>query len=346
MSKKFMIKKKKYFIFVFKHRFRKIAFNNFLKIKQIKDYKVLDLSGPFKFFFFSRLLIFVVNLFPKIFENVTLISCDGRPFIKKRAVNIWFGGTNLKIPKHFQSYNNNIAMIKSSIDDKRNFVSLYPYDLKKNIFNKNFKIVFIGRLNLSNSPEVKAIWNKYNRDIINNFLIIENKKFFQTIGIKKIEHMKNIYLGLKNEIRLNIIKKLHKEFKDDLIVVGNDWESHIENSIKDNHDIKFVKDLYKGNLCVDFGSKWGNNSLYPRSIEIIESSGVLVQCQQPDTNDIFRDTAKFVSFNSYQNLSNIILMYKKDHKKLNLNYEKICSLFNNNEMNYKTLTKIIKISNQ
>ena len=341
-----MIKKKKLFIFVFQHRFRKIAFNNFLKIKKIKNYKVLDLSGPYKYIFFSRLLIFLITTFSKIFRNVTLISCDGRPFIKKRAVNIWFGGTNLKIPKHFQLYNNNIAMIKSSIDNQKNFVSLYPYDLKKNTFNKNFKVVFIGRLSLSNLAEVKSIWNKYNKEIMNNFLIIENKKFFHTVGIEGIEEMKNIYLGLKSEIRLNIIKKLSKEFKDDLIVVGNDWRDHVKNSIKDNHDIKFVRNLYKGNLCIDFGSKWGNNSLYPRSIEIIESSGVLLQCQQPDTKDIFGDTAKFTSFSSYQNLLDLILMYKKDHKHLDFHYKKICSLFNNNEMNYKTLTKIIKISNQ
>ena len=341
-----MIKKKNYFIFVFKHKFRKVAFNNFLKIKKIKNYRVIDLSGPYKYFLFVKLLIFIINLFPYFFKNITLISCDGRPFLKKNAVNVWFGGTNLKIPKEFKNYKNNIAMIKNSIGNNKNFVNLYPCDLKKNVFNKKFKIVFIGRLNLSKLPEVKKIWNKYNKSIMNNFLIIENKNFFHTVGIKGVEQIKDIYLGLKSEIRLNIIKKINKQFNNDLIVVGSDWKNHIKNSIDDNHDVKFVRNLYKGNLCIDLGSKWGANCLYPRSIEIIESSGILLQCQQPDTKVIFGNSSKFISFNSYQNLLKIILMYKKNHNLLNLNYEKICSLFKDNEMNYKTLTKIIKISNK
>ena len=75
--------KKYYFIFVFKQRLRKVAWNNFLKIKRIKNYRIIDLSGPVKFFVFSRLLIFINNLFYKKISNLILISCDGLPFIKK-----------------------------------------------------------------------------------------------------------------------------------------------------------------------------------------------------------------------------------------------------------------------
>jgi len=341
-----MTKKKHYFIFVFKYRFRKVAFNNLLKFKKIKNYRLIDLSGPYKYFLFSKLLIFIIDSFPKKFKNITLISCDGLPFIKKNAVNIWFGGTNLKIPNQFKSYKNNIPMIKNLIVKEKNFVNFYPCDLKKIIFKKNFKIVFVGRLNLNNSIEIKEIWKKYNKKIMNNFSLIEDKIFFKTIGISEIDHQKNIYLGLKSQIRLDIMKKINKKFKNELILVGSDWSAHIENSINDNHNVKFVRNLYKGNLCIDIGSRWGNNCLYPRSIEIIESSGMLLQSQQPDTKNIFGLNAKFIGFNSYQNLLNMILMYKKNHNFLNFNYKKIYSLFENNEKNFQTLKKIKKISNK
>ena len=339
-----MVKTRHYFIFVFKHRFRKVAFNNFLKIKKIKNYRIIDLSGPYKYFLFSRLLIFIVTSFPKRFKNITLLSCDGLPFIKKNGVNIWFGGTNLKIPKEFRHYKNNIPMIKSLIIKEKNFINLYPCDLKKNFFTKKFKIVFIGKLNLRNSSEIMKIWRKYNKKIMNNFSLIESKKFFQKIGVKEIEHKKNIYLSLKSLIRLNIIKKINKKFKKDLVLVGSDWSSHIKNSIRDNHDVKFVRNLYKGNLCIDLGSRWGENCLYPRSIEIIESSGMLLQSHQSDTKIIFGNLAKSIEFNSYPDLLNTILLYKKNYNFLNMNYEKIYSLFKSKEMNFKTLTKIKKIS--
>ena len=53
--------------------------------------------------------------------------------------------------------------------------------------------------------------------------------------------------------------------------------------MKDN-DIKFmnpvfnldkVKKIYKGNICLDTGSIMGSLSLYPRSIQILESGGLL-----------------------------------------------------------------------
>ena len=36
-----------------------------------------------------------------------------------------------------------------------------------------------------------------------------------------------------------------------------------------------VNKIYKGNLCLDTGSIMGSRSLYPRSIQILESGGLL-----------------------------------------------------------------------
>jgi len=339
-----MSKKTHYFIFVFKYRFRKTAFNNFLNIRQIKNFKIIDLSGPFKYFLLSRILIFIINLSSNLFSNFTLISCDGLPFLKKKGVNIWFGGTKHKIPRKFRHHKNNIPVIRSPLIKEKNWVSLYPCLLKKNLPNKKFKIVFVGRLNLSNSSKIKLIWKKYNKIIMNNFSIIENRNFLKKVGAGDAEIEKKIYMGLKAEIRLNIIKMINKKFKNDLIVVGSDWKNYIKNYVDDNHNVDFVRNMYNGNLCLDFGSKWGNNTLYPRSIEIIESDGVLLQSKQSDSKLIFGNLSKFITFNSLHNLLDIIIRYKQDYNLLNSNQEKIHSLFKNNNMNYKTLKKFKKIA--
>jgi hypothetical protein len=235
-------------------------------------------------------------------------------------------------------------VIRSPLIKEKNWVSLYPCLLKKNLPNKKFKIVFVGRLNLSNSSKIKLIWKKYNKIIMNNFSIIENRNFLKKVGAGDAEIEKKIYMGLKAEIRLNIIKMINKKFKNDLIVVGSDWKNYIKNYVDDNHNVDFVRNMYNGNLCLDFGSKWGNNTLYPRSIEIIESDGVLLQSKQSDSKLIFGNLSKFITFNSLHNLLDIIIRYKQEYNLLNSNQEKIHSLFKNNNMNYKTLKKFKKIA--
>ena len=91
------------------------------------------------------------------------------------------------------------------------------------------------------------------------------------------------------------------------------FKKFIPESLDDNSDVNFVRSLYKNNLCLDFGSKWGNNCLYPRSVEIIEPSGLLLQSQQADSKIIFGKFCKFLTFNFYDNLLKIILNYKKNY---------------------------------
>ena len=40
-----------------------------------------------------------------------------------------------------------------------------------------------------------------------------------------------------------------------------------------------IQSLYNGNICLDLGSSSGSLTLYPRSIEIIESGGLIFATQ-------------------------------------------------------------------
>ena len=101
--------------------------------------------------------------------------------------------------------------------------------------------------------------------------------------------------------------------------------------------------MYNGNLCLDFGSKWGSEALYPRSIEIIENGGTLLQAEQKNSKEIFGKNSKELIFSSIIDLKEKILKIERGNKDyfikfINLNKKKF------KKINEKTLKKITDIS--
>ena len=101
----------KLFVFIFKYRFRRSAFNNFLKIKNLNNYRFLDLSGPLKYYLIGFPLLILNKLL--LSKSIVFISCDGRPFLKNNGVNIWFGGTSLKTSELFRNKQNNCYILEN-----------------------------------------------------------------------------------------------------------------------------------------------------------------------------------------------------------------------------------------
>jgi hypothetical protein len=86
--------------------------------------------------------------------------------------------------------------------------------------------------------------------------------------------------------------------------------------------------------------------LHPRSIEILESGGYLLQSRQSDSIKSFGHLKIYNSFNSTKELIIKINQFKKNYNLLNQNYKKILMYYTNNKENYKTLTKIKNISKE
>ena len=70
--------------------------------------------------------------------------------------------------------------------------------------------------------------------------------------------------------------------------------------------------LYNGNICLDFGSASGSLSLYPRSIDIIESGGYLLQLKQADSEEIFHEYGDFFTFKNTEELKEKIRILIND----------------------------------
>ena len=332
----------KFIFFIFKYRFRRAALNNLLKKKKIKEFFLIDLTGPIKFHLVGIFLMFLdyLNLISRRF---ILISCDAEPLIKNNGINIWFGGTSLKVPKKFQNLKNNCYVFENFYKKEKNLINFAPTLTNKNNLNKNFKFVYISELKITNDKKIKEVWNKNKIRILKDFSIIEKKIFWKKNAFHNFNDIQKGYIEIRNFIRLEVIRNLNKILKKNLIVYGSSWKKYIADARESNYEHGFTKEIYKGNVCLDFGSKWASSTFYPRSIEIIENGGILLQLRQSDSEIMIGKFYKHITYNSVSELTNLL---KKIH---NINSDFFTKIINSNEkkfqkINEKTLKKIYGIT--
>jgi hypothetical protein len=330
----------KIFIFVFKHRFRQSALNNILKRKKIKNNYILNFSGPLRYYFFNK-IFFLINFFFK--NNFCLISCDGQPKLYHNGINLWFGGTSQKLEKLKVAGKNNCFVFDNFIKKEKNLVNFYPTITIKKKINKEFKIVFVGNISYISNKFSKKIWHSRKFEILNNFRIIEQKKFWKIYKYKDNMNLLEDYLNIKNILRYEILSNLYNKFPDKVLLVGKSWNK-FPNYMSENFNKSFLKNIYGGNLCLDFGSKWGDNCLYPRSIEIIENGGFILQSKQKNQKKTFGKVANKISFNSLDSLLAKINFIINDPDSINKYNNYIHKRFKNENFNDRTLKKIFDIS--
>ena len=311
----------KIIIFSFKHRHRFKDLNNFLITKKYGQFLIINLSGPIRYI----LAKFLIKL--KIGRG---ISCDGRPLIKnkKNGINFWMRGNILNIPEHLRKLNNNFTNIKNPITKNGKILQIYPINIIKTGIKKDIKIIFISNIKIKKNNEVNKIWNKNKRKFLNKFDLIDNISFWKNnISNKNDEYKFFIYKEIKSLLRLEIVKLLKKKFKNKMIIVGNDWKKFNINSLNNNYDSNFTKEMYNGNICLDTGSIEGSASLYPRSIQIIEAGGLILQAKQKDSNVIWNNLKKKILFNNIHEATNLIdeyihnnILCKNIVNKININF--------------------------
>ncbi len=287
--------------FSFKHRYREKELNNFLNTRIYGKYFILNLGGPFKHFI-AKILLFL-----RIGKT---ISCDGRPLItdKSRGINFWMRGTSLNIPNNLKNLNNNFVTINNSLFQEKKVFQIYPINIKKTKIQDDLKIIYVSRVNIETNLEEKYIWEKYKTQIIEDFSLIDNKKFFEKIFPDNNNDLKkfNLYKKLKLLLRFEIIKNIKVRFDKKLNLIGDDWSSFSFNSLSSIYNIKKIKKIYKGNICLDLGSMLGNVSLYSRSNQIIESGGLIIQSFQSDSRETWGNIHDKILFNNLPDLISLI----------------------------------------
>ena len=298
--------------FSFKHRYRQKELNNFLNTRIYGKYFILNLSGPFKYFVAKVLLFLRIG---------KAISCDGRPLIadKSKGINFWMRGTTINIPNDLKNLNNNFVTINNPLLQDKKVFQIYPINIKKTQIQDDLKIIYASRINVEINLEEKNIWEKYKTQLMEDFSLIDNKKFCEKIFPNSNNELKvfDLYRKLKLLLRFEIIKNIKTRFDKKLNLIGDDWSYFSSNSLPSIYNIKKIKKMYKGNICLDLGSMLGSISLYSRSNQIIESGGLIIQSYQSDGKEIWGNIYDKILF---KNLSDLISLIEKL-----LNNKKYCS---------------------
>lgn len=320
---------------IFKSRYRYKDIGNFLYSKVYNNFFLINLSGPIK----SILGRFLVAL--KIGRGISL---DGNPIIKNKSdgINIWFGGTSFKISEKFKYLNNNYVNVKNIILPNDNLFQFYPINIKNFIFKKDIKIIFISKIQLNLNNQEKLLWAKYKKKILTNFLLIDQLKFWNQKVFLELDQIQKflLYRKFKNLIKYESIKYLKKIFNKKLLIIGGDWRKYKINSFLDNYENNYITNIYQGNICLDFGSMSGSTSLHPRSIQIIESGGLLIQAKQLDHNLIWSADQKKILFNSVSDIFKKINFFYESKENIIKMVTSISSKFKNTEKIDLSLKKI------
>ena len=284
-------------------RYRKQTLNNFSKNSLYGNFLILSFCGPF--FFFLGKLLHKLNIFKSI-------SIDGNPTIKEdsKGINFWFGGTVLKIPQKFLKLDNNYVNMQNTftlneIQNEDRVFQLYPLINKRNKKHEqgNRKIVFVSSLGTDLNEETYDFWNRNKKDFLLNLNLYNSMKIFEQSDTKFSDLKRfKLFREIQTLIRIEIIKKIHSKFKNKMIIVGSAWNEILKIETKNIFSKKKIEELYQNNICLDLGSNRGSLSLYPRSIEILENNGALIQLEQQDSDLIYQNYKKDFTFNNFENL--------------------------------------------
>ncbi len=329
----------KYLIFIFKRRFRQKTLNNFLSIKKIKNVHVLNFSGPI-LYLLGKLLYFFFKS-----KKIIFISCDGLDYLyrESNSINLWMGGTTNKIPDKYKKYKNNFVSASSLFTDESKLLTFFPTNINQSKMNNEYKFVYISENKKVENENSLKIWEENKDHILNDLSLIDNIEFWKKIIDINNENGQRFYIDLKSLIRSELVKVLISTLKDRFILVGTNWKKQYPNALENNYSDKFIENLYRGNICIDFGSKNSEKCIYPRSCKIVESGGLLFQCINKDSAEIFKDLLNKTCFVSLQDMKEKISFFLNNSDQLESFLIAQQKNFESEDLNYKTIKKVENI---
>ena len=306
---------KRYIFLIFRSNYRKSTIGNFGKSNSYGDIKLISLSGRIKSIFGRILYFFKIGKF---------ISVDGDPFLRdeKNSINIWFTGTSLRITKKYKDFKNNyVNMDNPIIDREKKLFKFMPIIHNRKQIRKDRKIIFMGKIffqpkknELLSQEELISCEN----DLLNDFSLIDNLDFWKRFKKQNDQSNKfENYRILKTFLREKVILKINKNFKDSFLVYGENINDSYTKFKKPVFDLNKVKKIYEGNLCLDTGSIMGSLSLYPRSIQILESGGLLLQTKQIDSKHIWNNLSEKIISKNLEKLLADLESFLSNTKKCN-----------------------------
>ena len=324
---------------IFRNNYRKSSIGNFGKSNTYGKIKLVSLSGRIKSIF-GRMLYFL--------KLGKFISLDGDPFLKdeKNSINIWFTGTSIRITKKCINFENNYVNMNNPIIKKeKKIFPFLPIIQKGNQIKKNRKIIFMGKIFFqpkNNDLLSQEELNSCKDNLLSDFSLLDNLEFWTKFKEESSDVIKfENYRILKTYLREKVILKIIEHFKDNFLIYGQNMKDNDIKFMNPVFNLKKVKKIYKGNICLDTGSIMGSLSLYPRSIQIIESGGLLLQTKQTDAKQIWGDLSEKIISNNLENLLSQMDNFLSSTKKCNETLDLIGTKFSNSKKDIEVSLKKI-----
>ena len=268
----------KFIVFLISSRYRAQHLNNLAAFNKFENLYSFAIIGVFADIFEP-----VLNLLSKITNKVAIVYSDDE-FSSRKGVKRLRWNNLVEL--------NGVAPTKIDFfvcrqaDPNCRYLQLYPIRIKKPKKIRK-KIVFIGEINLNVSEECFDIWNKYKLEILGDLSLINSQNFWRRLKCEnEIIKRDIVFIELSNLIRFELVKLVHDNFEN-FELVGDSWRKEGLHSLPNNYRASYRKKLYSGAICLDFGSKSFGGSLFQRTIEIVESGGILFQAIRDDSNEMF-----------------------------------------------------------
>ena len=250
------------------------------------------------------------------------------------------GGTTNKVPDEYRKYKNNFVSASSLFTDESKLLAFFPTNINQSKMNNEYKFVYISENKKVENENSLKIWEENKNQILNDLSLIDNIKFWKKIIDINNENGQRFYIDIKSLIRSELVQVLISTLKDRFILVGTNWKKQYPNALENNYSDKFTENLYRGNICIDFGSKNSEKCIYPRSCKIIESGGLLFQCINKDSAEIFKDLLNKTCFISLQDMKEKISFFLNNSDQLESLLITQQKNFESENFNYKTIKKI------
>jgi hypothetical protein len=291
--------RRKIIFIIFKNNYRKNALGNFGKSEIYNNFIIINLSGRIKSFLGKFLYFFNLGKF---------ISIDGDPFLKNKSnsINIWYPGTSLKIHKKFKSFENNYVNITNPVlIPNEKYFNIYPIIKTKNFYSNDRKIIFMGKFHFEPKDEIYFNTKKLNsikKKILNNFSLIDTKNFWQKyMPNASLEEKFENYKIIKTFLRKEILKKINLNFKEKFRIYGLSTGESDFNFLKPTYNLRDIRKIYQGNICIDTGPIPGSVTFSPRAIQIFESGGIILQTNQSDAKQKLNNLYEELTANNIDN---------------------------------------------
>ena len=175
------------------------------------------------------------------------------------------------------------------------------------------RAVYMSEVELPTDPFVRSAWEVWREALVEDLALVTTTDFWDKNFTEQGEAARYaIYRGFNNLIRHACVQAL-LDAGVPVTLYGRQWQALGIASADNLYDAAERRRIYRGNLCLDFGSKAGSDSLYQRSIEIIENGGLLIQARRADSEDVFgTELADRITFKRLADLPRMVLSLLQD----------------------------------